>query len=148
MKHGLQPNNEFESSFDFSSDTFVDVIGGKIVFNPLLFLYTQNHDFKQTTPRKAPLEFYSANDRIKKVTITLPENYVFENVPKSKKFRTEDNALQYTYLVTQEGNKLTVETITQIDDAMFPREYYPAFTQIFDNITKQEAQVVTAVRKQ
>jgi hypothetical protein len=140
MKHGLQPNNEFESSFDFSSDTFVDVIGGKIVFNPLLFLYTQNHDFKQTTPRKAPLEFYSANDRIKKVTITLPENYVFENVPKSKKFRTEDNALQYTYLVTQEGNKLTVETITQIDDAMFPREYYPAFTQIFDNITKQEAQ--------
>lgn len=148
MKHGLQPNNEFETSFDFSSDTFVDVIGGKIVFNPLLFLYTQNHDFKQTTPRKAPLEFYSANDRIKKVTITLPENYVFENVPKSKKFRTEDNALQYTYLVTKEGNKLTVETITQIDDAMFPREYYPAFTQIFDNITKQEAQVVTAVRKQ
>ncbi|MGZ5263139.1 MAG: DUF3857 domain-containing protein, partial [Kaistella sp.] len=100
MKHNLHENNDFETMFDFSSDTFVDAIGSKLVFNPLLFLYAQNHDFKQDTPRKAPLEFYSPSDRVKKVTITLPENYVFENVPKSKKFRTQDNALQYTYQVT------------------------------------------------
>ena len=147
MKHGMQQNKDFETSFDFTSDTFSDAIGNKIVFNPLLFLYAQNHDFKQPGARKAPLEFYSPNDKIKKVTITLPDNYVFENVPKSKKFRTDDNALQYTYLVTQTGNQLTVETITQIDDSVFPKEYYPAFTQIFDNITKMEAQVVTAVKK-
>ena len=147
LKHGLQENNDFETSFDFSSDTFVDAVGGKLVFNPLLFLYSQNHNFDQKEPRIAPLEFYSAYDRIKKVTLTLPDGYVFENVPKSKKFRTEDNALQYTYQVTQNGNKLTVETITQVDDSVFPKEYYPAFTQIFDNITKQEAQVVTAVKK-
>lgn len=147
MKHSLLDNNDFETVFDFSADTFVDAIGSKLVFNPLLFLYAQNHEFKQDTERKAPLEFYSPNDRVKKVTITLPEGYAFENLPKSKKFRTEDNALQYTYLVTQNGNKLTVETTTQIDDSVFPKEYYPAFTQIFDNITKQEAQVVTAVKK-
>ncbi|MGZ5263782.1 MAG: transglutaminase domain-containing protein, partial [Kaistella sp.] len=127
MKHNLHENNDFETMFDFSSDTFVDAIGSKLVFNPLLFLYAQNHDFKQDTPRKAPLEFYSPSDRVKKVTITLPDNYVFENVPKSKKFRTQDNALQYTYQVTQTGNKLTVETTTQIDDSVFPKEYYPAF---------------------
>lgn len=147
ITHQLQENGDFTTSFDFSGDTFADVIGNKIVFNPLLFLYTQNHDFNQTEPRRAPLEFYSAFDRVKKVTITLPENYVFENIPKSKKFRTEDSALQYSYVVTQEGNKLTVETTVKVDDPVFPKEYYPAFTQIFDNITKQEAQVVTAVKR-
>ncbi|KIA88128.1 DUF3857 domain-containing protein [Kaistella jeonii] len=147
FKQSVQENNDFETSFDFTSDTFTDVLGSKMVFNPLLFLYSQNHDFDQKEPRKAPLEFYSAYDRNKKVTITIPDNYVFENVPKSKKFRTDDNALQYTYLVTQEGNRLTVETSVQIDDAVFPAEYYPAFTQIYDNITKMEAQVVTAVKK-
>ena len=81
------------------------------------------------------------------MTVTLPDGYEFENVPTSKKFRTQDNALQYSYVVTQTGNKLTVETTTKIDDAMFPKEYYPAFTQIFDNVTKMEAQVVTAVKK-
>jgi hypothetical protein len=147
LKHGVQDNNDFETSFDFSADTFTDVLGNKLVFNPLLFLYSQKHNFDQEEKRKAPLEFYSASDRIKKVTVTIPDNYTFENVPKSKKFRTEDNALQYIYLVTQEGNKLTIETTVMIDDAVFPVEYYPAFKQIFDNITKMEAQVVTAVKK-
>ena len=81
------------------------------------------------------------------MTITIPDNYVFENVPKSKKFRTDDNALIYSYIVTQEGNSLTVETTVKVDDSVFPKEYYPAITQIYDNITKMEAQVVTAVKK-
>ena len=147
MKHGLQENNDFETSFDFTSDTFVDKIGNKLVFNPLLFLYSQNHSYDQKKPRRASIEYYSAYDRVKKVTVTLPEGYEFENVPKSKKFRTEDSALQYSYVVTQTGNKLSVETTVSIDDATFPKEYYPAFKQIFDNVTKMEAQVVTAVKK-
>lgn len=147
LKHGIQDNNDFETSFDFTSDNFVDAIGNKLVFNPLLFLYSQNHNFDQKEPRKAPLEFYSAYDRTKKVTITIPDNFEFQNVPKSKKFRTDDNALQYSYLVTHTGNKLTVETTVSVDDSVYPKEYYPAFAQIFNNITKQEAQVVTVVRK-
>ncbi|QBO58279.1 hypothetical protein NBC122_01458 [Chryseobacterium salivictor] len=147
MKHGLQPNNDFETSFDFTSDTFVDNIGSKLVFNPLLFLYSQNHGYNQKEERRAPLEFYSAYDRVKKVTIALPDNYVFENVPASKKFRTEDNSIQYSYVVTQNGNELTVEATITIDDTVFPKEYYPAFKQIYDNVTKMEAQVVTAVKK-
>ena len=47
----------------------------------------------------------------------------------------------------QKGNKLTVQTTTKIDDSSFPKEYYPAFKQIYDNITKLEGQVVTAVKK-
>lgn len=147
LKSGVQDNDDFETSFDFDSDTFVDTIGNKLVFNPLLFLYTQNHSYNQTQERKAPLEFYSRNKKTKKVAITLPDGYIFENVPKSKKFRTEDNAIQYVYYVEQEGNKITVEATTTIDDAILPKEYFPMFKQIFDNITQLEGQVVTAVKK-
>jgi len=147
IKTELLDNNDFQTSFDFDSDSFVDGIGGKLVFNPLLFLYNKSHEFDQTDERRSPIELYTGYDKIKKVTITLPEGYTFENVPKSKKFRTEDNAIQYVYKVTQEGNKLTVETTTTVEDPVYPKEYYPAFKQIFDNITKMEGQVVTAVKK-
>ena len=146
-KSGMNEDGSFSTSFDFDSDTFVDAIGSKLVFNPLLFLYSKNHDFNQVEPRKAPLEFLSAYNRTKRVTITLPEGYVFENVPKSKKFRTDDNSISYLYDVTQKGNKLTVETTTSVDDSSFPKDYYPAFKQIFDAITKMEGQVVTAIKK-
>lgn len=147
IKTELMDHNELQTSFDFDSDSFVDGIGGKLVFNPLLFLYNKSHDFDQTEERRSPIELFTGYDKIKKVTVTLPEGYVFENIPKSKKFRTEDNAIQYVYKVTQEGNKLTVETTTTVEDPVYPKEYYPAFKQIFDNISKMEGQVVTAVKK-
>ena len=147
IKSQVMDNNDFQTSFDFDADSFVDGIGNKLVFNPLLFLYNKSHEFDQTEARRSPIELYTGYDKIKKVTITLPDGYAFENVPKSKKFRTEDNAIQYVYKVTQEGNKLTVETTTTVEDPVYPKEYYPAFKQIFDNITKMEGQVVTAVKK-
>lgn len=147
LHSGVLDNSNFETSLDFSADNFVDQIGSKLVFNPLLFLYADTHSFTQESPRRSPIEFVSSNKKHKKVTITLPEGYGFENVPKSKKFRTDDNSIQYYYVVTQEGNKLTVETSTFVLGTAFPKDYYPAFKQIFDNITKLESQVVTAAKK-
>lgn len=140
-------NNEFETTFDYTSNTFADNLGSKLAFNPLLFLYAANHSFSQSSERKLPIQFISRYDKVKKSTITLPDGYVFENIPKSQKIKTEDDGILYSYTVTQQGNRLTVETITTIDDTEFPREYYPAFKQIFDTITKLEGQVVTAVKK-
>lgn len=147
IKTGLLENKDFETSFDFTSDTFVDAVGGKFIFNPLLFLYSQSHDFNQTEERVNPIEFTSAYQKNKKVIITIPDGYKFENLPKSKKFKTDDEYIQYSYLVTQEGNKVTVETTVLIDDSFFPKEYYPAFKQIFDAITQLEGQLVTIVKK-
>ena len=147
LKSGALNDNEFETSFDFTSDSFVDGVGGKFIFNPLLFLYSKNHDFNQTEERRNPIEFISAYNKNKKVTITIPEGYKFETLPDSKKFKTEDDAIKYSYIVSQEGNKITVESNILVDDSFFPKEYYPAFKQIFDAITKYEGQLVTIVKK-
>ena len=140
-------DNEFQTSFDFDTDGFVDGVGGKLIFNPLLFLYRQNHEFNQTEERKYPIEFLSPYETVKKVVITIPDNYKFENLPKSKKFKTEDDGIVYSYVVSTEGNKITVETSVKIDSDNFPKEYYPAFKQIFDAITQLEGQLVTLVKK-
>ena len=65
----------------------------------------------------------------------------------AKKFKTEDEGIVYTYMVTQEGNKITVESNILVADSFFPKEYFPAFKQIFDAITKYEGQLVTVVKK-
>lgn len=148
IKSGRQSNGDFLTTFNFNSDSFVDTIGNKLVFNPLMFLFMKNHSFNQTTERRAPIDFFTANEKIKKVTITLPEGYKFESIPDSKKFKTDDEMIKYSYIVKPEGdNKLTIETNISIGDHSFSKEYYPAFKQIFDNITKHEGQVATVVKK-
>jgi hypothetical protein len=147
IKSGIVNDKDFETSFDFSADSFTDGIGGKLVFNPLLFLYRQNHDFNQAEERKFPIEFFSPYETIKKVTITIPDGYKVDNLPKSKKIKTEDEGIVYSYLVTSEGNKITVESSVKIDSTDYPKEYYAAFKQIFDVITQHEGQLVTVVKK-
>ena len=147
IKSGIVNDKDFETSFDFNADSFTDGIGGKLVFNPLLFLYRQNHDFTQTEERKFPIEFFSPYETIKKVTITIPDGYKVDNLPKSKKIKTEDEGIVYSYLVTSEGNKITVESSVKIDSTDYPKEYYAAFKQIFDVITQYEGQLVTVVKK-
>lgn len=147
MKGEQSENGTFVTKFNFNSDNFVDNVGGKFVFNPLLFLYRKNHDFDQEDERRSPIEMLSGYDRIKKVTVELPDGYAFENLPKSKKFRSEDSSVVYSYVVKQEGNKLTVESTTSVEESIYPAAYYPVFKQVFDNITNMEAQVVTVVKK-
>ena len=147
IKSGIVNDKDFETSFDFNADSFTDGIGGKLIFNPLLFLYRQNHDFNQTEERKYPIEFFSPYETIKKVTITIPEGYKIENLPKSKKIKTEDDGINYSYVISSEGNKIIVETSVKIDSTDFPKEYYTAFKQIFDVITQYEGQLVTVVKK-
>ncbi len=65
----------------------------------------------------------------------------------SKKIKTEDEGIVYSYLVTSEGNKITVESSVKIDSTDYPKEYYAAFKQIFDVITQYEGQLVTVVKK-
>lgn len=140
-------NDDFETTMNFHSDTFVDKIGNKIAFNPMLFLYTHDHDFNQKETRVSPIEFLSGNEKVKKITITLPEGYVFESIPSSKKFRTDDDSIKYHYIATKEAsNKLTIESSILINGSFFPKEFFPAFKQIFDNITKLEGQVATVVK--
>lgn len=134
-------------SFDFSSENLTDTLKDKIVFNPLFFLYSKNHDYNQKETRRFPIEFISPNEIVKKVSITIPDGYVFESIPKSKTFKTDDGGIVYSYKIYTEGNKILLESSTLIDDSSFPKEYYPAFKQIFDAITQLEGQLVTIVKK-
>lgn len=140
-------HDDLEASFHFSSDNMIDKVDQKIIFNPLLFLYSNHHDFNQKEIRKAPIEFTSPFENIKKVTVKIPDNYRIENIPKSKKFKTEDDGIIYSYNIYVEGNNITVESSVKVDSDSFPKEYYPAFKQIFDAITQYEGQLVTVVKK-
>ena len=38
-------------------------------------------------------------------------------------------AIVYTYMVSQEGNKITVESNILVADSFFPKEYFPALSR-------------------
>jgi hypothetical protein len=140
-------NGDFESSMKFSSESMIDKIGKKMIINPMLFLNKTSNEFDQTEERKYPIDFISSYTRVKKVVLEIPEGYVIEEMPKSKKIVTEDKEIEYNYIIEQKGNKLEIISTTKVASADYPKEYYPAFKQIWGVASKQENQVISLVKK-
>ncbi|MEF9479949.1 transglutaminase-like domain-containing protein [Chryseobacterium sp. RRHN12] len=140
-------NGEFESSMKFSSTNLIDRVGKKMIINPMLFLNKNSNEFDQTEVRKYPIDFGSPITKVKKVTLEIPDGYVIEEMPKEKKIVTEDKEIAYTYSVQQKGNKLEVTTTTKVNSSDYPKEYYPAFKQIWGVASKFENQVISLVKK-
>lgn len=140
-------NGDFESTMKFSSDNLIDRIGKKMIINPMLFLNKNSNEFDQTEERKYLIDFISPFTRIKKIVFEIPEGYAVEEMPKSKKIVTDDKEIEYSYIVEQKGNKIEVVSTTKILSPNYPKEYYPAFKQIWGVASKQENQVISLVKK-
>lgn len=140
-------NGEFESTMKFSSNNLIDRIGKKMIINPMLFLSKTSNEFDQTEARKYPIDFGSPTTKIKKVTLEIPEGYTIEEMPKNKKIVTEDKEIEYSYVIEQKGNKLEVTSTTKISSADYPKDYYPAFKQIWGVASKHENQVISLIKK-
>ncbi|MDQ0780905.1 transglutaminase-like domain-containing protein [Chryseobacterium sp. W4I1] len=140
-------NGDFESTMQFSSDNLIDKVGKKMIINPMLFLSRNTNDFDQADERKYPIDFISAFTKVKKVTLEIPEGYIIEAMPKSKKIVTQDKEIEYSYVTEQKGNKLEILSTMKIASPDYPKEYYPAFKQIWETASKSENQVISLIKK-
>ncbi|KPE52293.1 transglutaminase-like domain-containing protein [Chryseobacterium indologenes] len=138
---------EFESTMKFTSENLIDKIGKKMIINPMLFLGKTSNEFDQTEARKYPIDLISAFAKVKKITLEIPEGYTIEEMPKSKKIVTDDKEIEYSYTADLKGNKLEVTSVIKIASPDYPKEYYPAFKQIWNTASKSENQVISLIKK-
>ncbi|AZA58009.1 DUF3857 domain-containing protein [Chryseobacterium shandongense] len=140
-------NGDFESTMKFSSENLIDKVGKKIIINPMLFLNKNSNEFDQTEERKYMIDFTTPFTRVKKIVLEIPEGYAIEEMPKNKKIVTEDKEIEYSYMAEKKGNTLEVVSTTKVLSPNYPKEYYPAFKQIWGVASKQENQVISLVKK-
>ncbi|WP_042720108.1 transglutaminase-like domain-containing protein [Flavobacterium sp. B17] len=143
----VSENGDFESTMKFSSENLIDKIGKKIIINPMLFLNKSSNEFDQTEERKYMIDFTSPFTRVKKIVLEIPEGYAIEEMPKNKKIVTDDKEIEYSYFAEQKGNTIEVVSTTKVLSPTYPKEYYPAFKQIWGVASKQENQVISLVKK-
>lgn len=140
-------NGEFESTMKFSSENMIDRVGKKMIINPMLFLGKISNEFDQTEARRYSIDLISAFTKQKKVTLEIPEGYVIEEMPKNKKIVTDDKEIEYSYTTNLKGNKLEITSVIKVLSPDYPKEYYPAFKQIWNTASKSENQVISLVKK-
>lgn len=143
----LNADGDFETQMKFSGNNLMDVVGSKIVINPVLFLGAGNDAFNQTDERRYQIDFLSAFEKEKRIELEIPADYKVASLPKDKKIQTDDKEIAYSYKVETVGNKLIITSKINIASQNYPKEYYAFFKQAWKVISDAENQVISLVKK-
>lgn len=143
----LLPNGDFETRVVFANTNLMDIIGNKIVINPIMFLNAEKESFDQTEERLHQIDFVSAFSKEKRIELEIPENYKVLSLPKDKKIATDDGEISFNYKVETIGNKLIITSKTGVASQNYPKEYYVFFKKIWKVISDTEYQVISLERK-
>ena len=110
-------------SFDFHTNSFVEVIGNSMFVNPFLFFSQKNNPFSQDK-REFPVFIDYPKKQRTQITVKLPEGYVVESLPKPLKITMPDNQLKFTLHIVNTENSIQLVIINEVNfTTASPEEY-------------------------
>lgn len=117
----------------FSSNKAYDIIGDKIVLNPLLFFTYGSNPFK-LEKRQMPIYFGYPEQRKYNLFLKIPDGYKVESVPTPLRIVMEDKAASYTMNTMADENQIQIIVTQEISKAIFPTDDYDMIRDFFQKI--------------
>ncbi|KQX15177.1 DUF3857 domain-containing protein [Flavobacterium sp. Root420] len=126
-------SNPIIETFSFSSDNQSEIIGGKIFINPLLFFTRTKNPFTQEKRQMGIYFGYPTQEKFN-LNLDIPEGYNVESMPKPVRISTEDKAITYTFNISNEGNKIQISCLKEINNSIFAADEYTGLKDIFQKM--------------
>jgi hypothetical protein len=120
--------------------------GDVIYINPFVTSQVQENPFK-SEKREYPVDFGSLTDKTYMCKITLPENFVIDELPKNKIIALPGNAGKYMYNVVQTGNIINLTSIFQINKSLFIQDEYPLIKEFYNQVVAKQAEQIVVKKK-
>jgi|26BtaG_2_1085354.scaffolds.fasta_scaffold00012_11 hypothetical protein len=143
--HENEENGMFRYTFKLNDIQGGEVIGNKIIVNPLLFTKLEKSSFTNDS-RNYPLEFGTLISKEKTIKIKIPEGFKVESLPAEKSFVVEGNVAGYTYKVIESDGYIVVSTLYQIGQSSLPNTYYKPMKEFESQQINAENQDVVLVK--
>jgi hypothetical protein len=116
--------------------------GGRIYLSPVFTKVFEENPFK-ADERKYPVDFGYPIKETYTLTITLPEGYEVEELPKNMSFVLPDKSATFQYVVAQSGNTIQLRNAYARNKTMYLPEEYKALREFCTQIiAKQTEQIV------
>ncbi|MCK4966931.1 hypothetical protein KAS50_07860, partial [bacterium] len=121
----------FEIEANFTINNFAQNIGDKLMLCPSIINYMEKNVFTKDS-RMVPIEFIYPSNNIEKVSITLPDGYKTEEIPKGKRYSVSDIGFKNNY--SFENGKIIYSREYIVSNININKKYYKGIKSMFDNI--------------
>jgi Domain of Unknown Function with PDB structure (DUF3857) len=137
-----KPNVPIKEFYQVIMNRNTQVSRDIIYLDPIITSRDATNPFSQPT-REFPIDFGAPFEKTYSVKITLPTDYVVDELPQSKILKLPDDGARFTYNATQVSNVVSVTCDFKINKYLFAPEEYANLREFFTQaVAKQSEQIV------
>jgi hypothetical protein len=140
-------NLSVKESHQVSNNEHSSMAGDIIYINPFVRSAEEINPFTSKT-REFPVDFGCPIEKMFIIKITLPDEFVVDELPQSKIFRLPDNSAKYTYNATQAANIVSITANFQINKALFVTDEYQDLREFYNQVIAKQAEQIVLKKKQ
>lgn len=129
-------------TFAFECNNQVEIIDSKMFINPLLFFTRSKNPFVQEKRQMGIYFGYKSQEKYN-LNLELPEGYAIETMPAPLRISSENKEITFILNITNQGNKIQISTVKEINSSIFAAEDYNGLKELFQKmIAKQNEKIV------
>ena len=132
-------------AFDLEVPEYAQVVGERMYLNPAVLLREGEHPFPSRT-RVSDVSYAYPYNRRYQARIAIPEGYVVEELPETKRHRTPGGVLVFTRAIRVEGDTLVVQAEMARRRTELQRRHYDELRSFYDLVLGAEEEVVVLRR--
>jgi len=125
----------------------VEKSGNFMYINPMVFSQLTKNEFTQAN-RKLPVEFLFPFTYTTICSLTIPDGYQVEELPKNMRLVLNNNQCSCTYQIAQSGNIIQLRYQFEINQTIFPSTDYTAISNFYGQIATKNTEMVVLKKKQ
>ena len=112
-----------------------------IYLNPMIFPDETENPFTNVN-RKFPVEFPYAQTTAVNTTLTIPEGYQVEELPKSTRATMNQNELEFSYIIRQVNNIVSIRYKATINTPFIGSEQYEELRNFWEEMVIRNNQQI------
>lgn len=113
----------------------------KYFFTPFIIRHITFNPFK-STKRELPIEFNHPQEFRITCSITLPEGFEVESLPKASKVQLDDLSCSYAYNIELVDNQLILRYQFKLNRTLFCKEEYPYIQAIWESMINKNMEYI------
>jgi hypothetical protein len=146
----IENAKEIQSNFTQEHELVISenmVVAGDIIYLDPFILTSQKENPFKSEKREYPVDFGSPMEQTFHLKLTVPENYVVDELPQSKVISLPENAARFTYNVAHNGNQITVTSMFHINKSLFSQLEYPSLREFYSQVVAKQAEQIVLKKK-
>jgi hypothetical protein len=117
------------------------VAGERLLLNPFLSLVAEKNIFNQET-RNFPIDFGAPVEEKLMLEIEIPDGYSVVEKPSDVTYDLGKSDGRYKFTCTNNGNKIMINSLLQIDRTSFPAAEYKLIQDFYSKILEKQAELI------